>query len=283
MATIFDGKKRAEEIQQEVSQELERIGPKKPSLLIIRVGNDAPQVKFTERKRKVAQELGFKCDIYELPGTSENEIINVIHHGGRTSTGILVQLPLPSSLNKYNILNEIPYSQDVEGLSAARMGLAMQEIPEIYSPVAMAAVDALMASNVDATGKKVVMVGNSYFITRPLVHILSAMGATVTICNSKTKNLSTVTQMADVIIAGAGKPDLIKPDDVKEGVIAIDTGFEMDNEGKIHGDFHPDVANKASFFTPVPGGIGPLTVAYIFKNLLTLCKEKHEDRRAHNS
>ncbi|MFH1547340.1 MAG: hypothetical protein ABIC57_02535 [bacterium] len=160
----------------------------------------------------------------------------------------------------------------MEGLSEARSDELINSIPEIYSPVAKAVVettkDAILINNID--NPKIVILGKSRLLGHPVKMVLSKLYQDVEMLDSKSSNELEILKSSDVIISGIGKSDFIKANMIKQGVITIDAGFEVDEKGKIHGDFDPDVINKVSFFTPVPGGIGPLTVAYIFDNLLRL-------------
>jgi methylenetetrahydrofolate dehydrogenase (NADP+)/methenyltetrahydrofolate cyclohydrolase len=274
MATIFDGKEKAEKLNRQTASEINDLNLE-PSLAIIRTLNTEGQIRFTNMKKEIAAQLGIKCEIVDITEEPSNErLIALIQKHSQNFKGILVQLPLHNNLEKITILNSIPYKNDVEGFSKCRIGESIQTIPSIYSPVAMAIVDALKKALEDTSltpkGLKATLVGDSYMIGRPLVQILNHMGLTVTLTNQYTQNLKSQTLDSDIVISGVGKAGLVTTDMVKDGVIAIDAGVSIDQEGKVYGDIAPTVQSKASFFTPPTGGIGPLTIAYIFRNLLKL-------------
>ncbi len=271
MAIIFDGKREAETI----NKDTKNVSSKKDlSLTIIRTMEREDQIRYTSMKRKTAENLGIKAEIVR---TSEDptdlEVINIIRSHSN-STGLLIQFPLHTSLSRSKILNAIPYKQDVEGFSKCRMGETTQTVPSLYSPVAMAIMHALNMAISDKTdklrGMQAVFLGNSYMITKPLSQILSLYNTTISICDEYTPDITKFTKNADIVIAGTGQPHLIKKKDVKQGVIAIDAGVSVDKKGRVLGDLHPSIMEKAQFFTPPTGGIGPLTIAYIFKNLIQL-------------
>jgi methylenetetrahydrofolate dehydrogenase (NADP+)/methenyltetrahydrofolate cyclohydrolase len=274
MAILFDGKKEAEKIYTEITSKISNLS-RKPSLGIIRAGNKANQVRFTEMKKKTAANLGLVCEITELNETSgEQEILGAVADMSSKFDAVLVQLPLPENIDRYKIFNSIPYEKDIEGASATRAGEFLQGIPELYSPVAMAAIHAVQSAvqnmNTPIAGKHAVVVGNSYIAGKPVSQILYNLGATVTLCGSRTSDLASFTKQADILVSCTGQKYIITSEMVKPGTIAVDVGYDLDENQNIFADMDPKVAAVAGFFTPTPGGIGPLTIAYIFKNLLTL-------------
>lgn len=270
---MFNGKKKAQKILNVIKQKVSKTKVK-PVLSIVRTGNDPSQLKFTEIKSKTAESLGIDCIIQEYPqDATTEELIELIANISDTATGILVQLPLPKQMDTFKVLNSIPYEKDVEGLSKERVGELLQDIPEIYSPVAKAIVEtmknALEITKQNIQTVNITILGEGFLIGEPVFNVLRKMKATVSLCNPKTSNIKDTLRNADIIISGVGKPNFIKIKDVKTGAILIDAGFEFVSN-KIYGDIDPSTKEKASFYTPVPGGIGPLTVAYIFDNLLKL-------------
>ncbi|MEA3357135.1 MAG: bifunctional 5,10-methylenetetrahydrofolate dehydrogenase/5,10-methenyltetrahydrofolate cyclohydrolase [Patescibacteria group bacterium] len=276
MCVIFDGKKAAQEIYKSIADQLEHF-ENPPSLAIVKTGSSPSQTKFTNMKKRMAGRLGISCDLVEHDaGVSEKALINKIKLLSENYSGILVQLPLPDHINKFTLLNSIPYEKDVEGLGAERAGELFQKIPEVYSPVAMAVIDAIEQArdniSVNIKGSNTVIVGNSYLVGMPVSQVLYKMGATVTLCGSQTQNLEEYTRKADILVSATGRKHIIKPTMLKLGCVVVDAGFDLDEKGNVFGDCDPEVEKVASFYTPVPGGIGPLTIANIFKNLLNLCR-----------
>ncbi len=275
MKTIFDGKKEAQKLQERIKQEVSQLSHQ-PKLTIIQTSDSDKHNRFTSIKKNVAEELGIDCDILKQnENITENELIEVIKQASSKSDGILVQLPLPEHINKFIVFNEIPFGKDVEALSKCRAGALFEEIPEIYSPTAVAVIHAIeCAIPADQlAGKNAVVVGKSFLIGKPVALALTHLGVTVTFCGSKTQNLENFTKNADIVVSCTGKKHLITKSMIKDGAILIDAGYEVINN-KIYGDIDPAAADNALFFTPVPGGIGPLTIAFIFKNLINLIHEQ---------
>ncbi len=273
MAYIFNGKEQADQILYEIKQKISKTKVK-PILTIIRTGNDPTQLKFTEIKSKTAKSLGIKCEIHEYSQNAmTEELVQLIKTAAKTTTGILIQLPLPKQVDTIKVLNSIPYEKDVEGLSKRRAKELLTKIPEIYSPVAKAIVEtlknALKITKQNIQTVNIIILGEGFLTGKPVFNVLKSLNATVRIYNPESPNIKKRLKNSDVVISGVGKPNFIIPEDIKDNTIVIDAGFEVKN-GKIYGDVDPSVKNKATFFTPVPGGIGPLTVAYIFDNLLKL-------------
>lgn len=272
MSTTFDGKTASTEILRGVKERVAKMSHK-PKLTIVQTSDSDKHNRYTNIKKKAAETVGIDCEIMKLPETvSEAELIAAISKIN-DSDGILVQLPLPENIDKFKVFNEIPYENDVEGLSAMRSGDLFEKIPNVYSPTAKGVIYALQSATTTLEGKNCVIAGKSFLIGKPVALALTHLGATVTLCGSRTINLADHTRHADVVIGCSGQKHLITADMVKNGAIVIDAGYEV-VDGKAYGDVHPDVAAKASFFTPVPGGIGPLTVAFIFQNLLDLVDEQ---------
>lgn len=241
--------------------------------------NDDRHQTFSAYKQKAGKSLGIQTNLVEVPpSATTQQYINIIKHESESADGILVQLPLHNEIDTFSVLNAVPTTKDVEGLGADSVGLLIQDNTQIYSPVAKAALHALMIAEEQLGIKRntlhTAIVGNSYLIGRPLSAILSRQCRSVTICNRHTDNISEITRSADVIITGTGRPHSITKEMVKNGAILIDAGYEI-IDGTITGDIHPDAHRDASFFTPVPGGIGPVTIAYIFDNFM-LRMQKYE-------
>ncbi|MBU4353201.1 bifunctional 5,10-methylenetetrahydrofolate dehydrogenase/5,10-methenyltetrahydrofolate cyclohydrolase [Candidatus Parcubacteria bacterium] len=281
---IIDGRKIAEEIKEFLKQEISKTD-KKLKLAIVQAGDDPVSKKFIERKVKFAEEIGVKTKVYNLPADiSTNKLrqnMAGISHI-KENSGVILQLPLPKQINTQYVLNGIVLKKDVDVLSSRAFGDFSTDRSKILPPVVGATKIILDKVGVDLNGKHAVVIGRGILVGKPVAIWLINRGAAVSVLNSATSDITKFTKEADIIISGVGKPDLITPEIVKEGVIIIDAGtsywkssFHLETgfpSTSIVGDVAPEVAEKASIFTPVPGGIGPITVAMIFKNLLLLNK-----------
>lgn len=274
MSIVFNGNQKSKEILEEIKSKISSIKDK-PSLLIIRTGQDKIQLKFTEIKKKTAEKLGVQCDIIEYPDTaSTNQLLDLMHKNTKGYTGLLIQLPIPKQIDTKIILDAIPYDKDVEGLSQKRFKELSHKIPDVYSPVAKGMIEttkyAVNQLGKEFKGLKAVVVGKGYLIGQPVSLVLQHLGAKVISVERNDPDLATHLKSADIIETGIGDPKFIKSSMIKEESIVIDAAFEIDDKGNIYGDTDSSISPKTAFYTPVPGGIGPLTVAYIFDNLLYL-------------
>lgn len=269
---LIDGKKIAEEVKDSLKKEIEKSG-KKLKLAIAQVGENEVSKKFIEKKVKFAEEIGVKTEIYNLPDNiSTEELCKKLEKiCGEDNNGVILQLPLPAHIDTQHALDSIALEKDVDVLSSRAFGDFATGCSKILPPLVGVIKTIFEKFNIEPIGKNIVVIGRGILVGKPIANWLINEGATVTILNSKTLNPGDYTLIADVIISGVGKPGLIKPDIVKEGVIMIDAGTSM-KDGKLKGDFDPAVAGRASLFTPVPGGVGPVTVAMLFKNLIELNK-----------
>lgn len=279
---IIDGKKIAEEIKNSLKEEISKSG-KKLKLAIVQVGDNEVSKKFIDRKIKFAEEIGVKTRIYNLPeDISTNKLrqkmAEICHI--KENNGVILQLPLPASpagrpkhINTQYVLNGIIPKKDVDVLSSRAFGDFATGRSKILPPLVGVIKEIFEKLKVEIADKNIVIIGKGILVGKPIANYLINLGATISVLNSRTPNLGGYTLMADIIISGAGKPHLIKPDMVKDGVIIIDAGTSI-KEGKILGDMYPEVAKRASLFTPVPGGVGPITVAMVFKNLVVLSRKK---------
>ena len=258
---IIDGKKIAEEIKN-------TLNGKGLKLAIVAVAPDEASKKFIERKIKFAEDIGAETRFYELPqdiSTSQlrQKMAEISHI--EQNDGVILQLPLPAHIKTQYVLNGIIASKDVDVLSSRAFGDFATGHSKILPPVVGAIKIIFEKYNIDVCGKNAVVVGAGKLVGMPASVWFINQSATVSVVNEFTPDISKFTKEADIIVSGAGKPGLIKPEMVKDGVIIIDAG-------SLVGDVDPKVAEKASFFTPVLGGIGPLTVAIVFKNLVGLNK-----------
>jgi methylenetetrahydrofolate dehydrogenase (NADP+) / methenyltetrahydrofolate cyclohydrolase len=261
---IIDGEALAEKIKAELKSEILNSG-KKLRLAVVKVGGDAATEKFLAQKKKFAEDVGVDVRIYELPediSTKKlrekvSEIVRI-----KENIGVIVQLPLPPQINTQYILDAIVPNKDPDALSSKT---------RILSPVVSAIKTIFSSYEVRLRKKDIVVVGAGRLVGKPIVNWLINEGATVSVVDENTKELENYTKKADIIISGAGRPGLITSDMVKDGVVVIDAGTS-EAAGKLAGDVLSEVSKKASLFTPVPGGVGPITVAMLFKNLVLLSK-----------
>jgi len=270
---LIDGRKIAEEIKEKLRNDI-KTGGRKLKLAIIQVGDNEVSKKFIERKVKFAKEIGIETEVYNLPaGISTGELCKKLAEICREkNNGVILQLPLPAHIDTQRALDSIIPEKDVDVLSSRAFGNFTTGRSNVLPPLVGVIKTIFEKYEVESAGKNIVVIGRGILVGKPIANWLIGEGATVSILNSKTKDISGFTKKADIIISGTGKPNLIKPDIVKEGIIAIDGGTAME-DGKLKGDFDPAVAGKAHLFTPVPGGVGPITVAMLLKNLVELSRK----------
>ncbi len=268
---IIDGKKLAEDIKVSLKEAIS-MSKKSFRLAIIKVGENPITEKFLEQKKKFGSVIGVETRIYDFPESiSTNqlrkEVSEIVHI--RENDGVIIQLPLPKNINIDYILDAIPPKKDPDMLSSKSLGSLVSGRSKILPPIVAAIKHIFDKNNIEIKGKKVAVVGAGRLVGKPSAIWLINQGASISVSDENTKDISENTKDADIIISGAGKAKLITPDMVKDGVIIVDCGAS-ESAGQISGDVDPDVAPKASFFTPVPGGVGPLTVAMLFQNLVNL-------------
>jgi len=275
MGNIIDGNKIAQEIRNEVrlkTRELRQQTGIIPGLAVILVGDDPASQVYVGRKARACAEVGFLSREYKLPAeTEEKKLLKIIKKLNKDDQihGILVQLPLPGHISTENIIAAIDPDKDVDGFHPYNVGGLMAGTPLFLPCTPRGIMELIARSGIDLKGKEAVVVGRSNIVGKPMAMLLLAQHATVTMCHSKTGDLPAVTRRADVLIAAVGKPHMIKADMVKEGAVVIDVGVNRLENGKLAGDVDFDnVAPKASFITPVPGGVGPMTIAMLMKNTL---------------
>lgn len=271
---LLDGKKLSQKILEEVRRETLEM-KKKPRLAVVVVGKDSVVEKFIEQKKKAAHSVGMGVRVYpfeESVTTNEfrKRLAEIVHE--KANAGVIIQLPLPDHLNKQYILNSVPPEKDVDMLSAKSLGNLVVGKSPILPPVAGAVKAFFEEYGVDHKNKYVVVVGAGNLVGRPVALWFLNEGVTFGVVRSSTDKPEEFLKRADIIISGVGKPGFITGDMIKEGAILIDAGTS-ESEGKIAGDADFDsVSPKASYLTPVPGGVGPVTVAVLLKNLVTLVK-----------
>lgn len=270
---IVDGKAIAEKIKSSLKEEISK-SKKKIRLAVLKVGKDAVTVKYLEVKRKFAEAIGVDVRIYEVAIDISNnklrEKLSEIVHIDK-NTGVIVQLPMPPAINMQYILDAIVPEKDPDILSSKSWGKFSIGKSKILPPVVGAIKTIFDENKIEIKGKNAVVVGAGRLVGKPVAVWLIGEGGTVSVIDENTKNPEGYTIKADIIISGVGKPKLIKADMVRDGVVAIDCGTS-ESSGTVSGDIDPDVAKKASIFAPVPGGVGPITIAMLFRNLIELSK-----------
>ncbi|SVA53392.1 uncharacterized protein METZ01_LOCUS106246 [marine metagenome] len=274
-AKIIDGKKIAQETISEIKEAISKIKTERtnpPGLAVIQIGEDPVSKVYVRNKRIACDQVGMQSFNYDLPeATSEEELIELVTSLNKNPEvhGILVQLPLPDHINETKIIETIDPIKDVDGFHPYTIGRLMQRIPILRPCTAIGVITMLDYIGVDAMGKNAVIVGASNLVGRPLALELLLRGATTTVCHRFTKNLENFVNQAEILAVAVGKPNIIPGNWIKKGAVVIDIGISRDANGKITGDVEFDVAKKrASWISPVPGGVGPMTVAMLLKNTL---------------
>lgn len=277
---IIDGKEISKQIKNEVKdsvQRLQYVDGKYINLAVIQVGNDPASTTYVKNKKDACIYTGIQFKDYKLPeSTTENELIEIIHGLNNNSKvdGILVQLPLPSHINEEKVLTTISPEKDVDCFHPTNVG-NMVIGKNTFKPCTPAGIiELLRRSNIEIEGKECVIIGRSNIVGKPMATLMLQENATVTICHSKTKNLEEIAKRADILIVAIGKPEFITADYVKPGAVVIDVGIHRTENNKLCGDVKFDEVEKiASAITPVPGGVGPMTIAMLMKNCLNSVKE----------
>ncbi len=270
-AQIIDGKKIASEIRADLAKKVEQLpGEVMPVLAVVLVGDNEASRIYVRNKKKAAAEVGIGCEVLEMnEGIGENALLATIEELNENPhvNGIIVQLPLPDHINPLKILSAIRPEKDVDGFNPYNAGLLACKEPEaVVSATPKGILKLLQTTGVDLCGKHAVVIGRSNIVGRPTAMVLLNHDCTVTVTHSKTIDLPNIVRQADIVVAACGCPKLVKKDWLKEGAVVIDVGINR-VEGKLCGDVDFDAATeKASFITPVPGGVGPMTVAMLLEN-----------------
>ncbi len=281
MAKIIDGKAISAAIRQEISAEVAKMKEEKgtvPGLAVIIVGEDPASQVYVRNKKKDCDETGINSIVHALPeNTTEEELLDLVHKLNNDDSvhGIIVQLPLPKHLNSDLIINNIDVSKDVDAFHPYNVGKIMIGDYELL-PCTPAGVMALLErSNIEVAGKNCVVVGRSNIVGKPQAMLLLHKNGTVTVCHSKTKNLEEICREADILVVAIGRAKFITGDMIKEGAVVIDVGMCRDENGKLCGDVDYESAEKkASYITPVPGGVGPMTRVMLLQNTLSAAKKR---------
>ncbi|HIF9432686.1 TPA: bifunctional methylenetetrahydrofolate dehydrogenase/methenyltetrahydrofolate cyclohydrolase FolD [Photobacterium damselae] len=283
-AQIIDGKLISQTVRQEVAARVAartQAGLRAPGLAVILVGQDPASQVYVNSKRKACEEVGFVSKSFDLPiTTTESELLNLIAelNNNPIIDGILVQLPLPAGIDTTTILESIVPDKDVDGFHPYNVGRLSQRIPKLRSCTPKGIITLLERYNIPVRGKHAVIVGASNIVGRPMTFELLLAGATTTTCHRFTQDLEGHVRQADILVVAVGKPNFIPGEWIKEGATVIDVGINRLDTGKLCGDVEFDVAKtRAKYITPVPGGVGPMTVATLIENTLLACEQYHSD------
>lgn len=280
MAQLIDGKLVSKKILDGLAEDISFL-KEKPCLAVIIVGDNPASKIYVNLKKKKAQELGIKSIVVELPSNTTQEIlfskIDELNNDSGVNS-IIVQLPLPSHIDTKAVLEKINPLKDVDCFHPYNVGhIATGCNPYVYPCTPKGILKLLEYYDISLEGKKVVVAGRSNIVGRPLAQMLINANATVTICHSKTINLSDITKTADILISAVGKKGLITADMVKDGVVVVDVGMNRSDDGKLCGDVDfCEVEKKASYITPVPGGVGPMTICSLMQNTFDLYRIQNE-------
>ena len=278
MVIVFDGRKRQEEILNSLKNDIDYLKRRNviPNLAIIDATNNESSKIFIKQKINALKKLSLSYELYNANEVDEKNLIELIKNLNENErvNGILVQLPLPPKFNTERIINQIDPLKDVDGLTSYNLGNLMHGKEEIAACTPKAIIDILECNKIDVEGKEVTIVNNSIVVGKPLAMMLTRRFATVSICHVKTRNLEEYTKKSEILITATGVAYLIKNEMVKDEAIVIDAGISrVNNMVKGDVDFE-NVKNKCKLITPVPGGVGPVTVAMVVKNLINCCKSQ---------
>ena len=282
MTQILDGKALAGKIREELKQEVLQLSKSgiTPSLTVILVGEDPASQVYVRNKERAATEVGIHSNVIRLSEeTTQEELleyVNTLNHDASVH-GILVQLPLPKHIDTDAVLESIVPEKDVDGFHPVNLGKLLQKDESIVPCTPQGIMEFFKEYNIDLVGKEMVIIGQSTIVGRPMAFLGLNHGATVTVCHSRTKDLAKVAKRADILISAVGKAGLVTNDFVKEGAVVIDVGINRNEEGKLCGDVDFDeVAPLTSAITPVPGGVGPMTIAMLLAQTVKNAKGKKE-------
>ena len=278
MTIIIDGKKVSAQVKEQVRIETEELVKKgiRPGLAVIIVGDDPASRVYVNNKKKACEKVGFLSKEFALPATTtQEELLSLVKelNEDKEINGILCQLPLPKGLDEKAVIEAISPLKDVDAFHASNVGKIMIGDYDFLPCTPAGVMEMLHSYNIPVEGKECVVIGRSNIVGKPMAMLLLHENATVEITHSKTVELKEVTKRADILVAAIGKPKFVTADMVKEGAVVIDVGMDRDENGKLCGDVDfENVKEKCSAITPVPGGVGPMTIAVLMKNTLKACK-----------
>ena len=280
MAIIIDGKKVSNKIKEQIKDEVLKLKEegKEVGLAVVLVGDDSASKVYVSRKNKTCKNLGINSYEYKLSGdTTEQELLELIDklNNDIKVDGILVQLPLPKHINERKVLSRVDSKKDVDCFHPENVGKIVRGDEDILPCTPYGIITLLKEYNIPIQGKNCVVVARSNIVGKPVSLLLLNENGTVTICHSKTEELMNITKRADILVVAVGKPNIITGDYIKEGAVVIDVGVNRLDDGKLCGDVnYEDACKKASYITPVPGGVGPMTIAMLMKNVVKLRKKR---------
>ena len=276
---IIEGKKVSAQVKEQVKIQTQKLKDEHgitPGLAVVIVGDDPASRVYVNNKKKACEFVGFKSEEYALPEkTTQDELLSLVKTLNKKEdiNGILVQLPLPKHLDDKAVIEAISPLKDVDAFHAVNVGKIMLGEYDFLPCTPAGVMEMLHYYDIDVSGKNCVVIGRSNIVGKPMAMLLLHENGTVTICHSKTKNLSQICSRADILVAAVGKPKFITAEMVKDGAVVIDVGMDRDENGKLCGDVDfENVKNKCSYITPVPGGVGPMTIATLMKNTLKAAK-----------
>lgn len=278
MANVIDGKQISKDIKEELKEEVASLAAqgRKCCLAVIQVGNDPASSVYVGNKKKACAYVGIESLAYELPEeTTEEELLTIIDKLNKDANvhGILCQLPLPKHINEDHVIKAIAPKKDVDGFHPQNVGALVIGEKGFVSCTPAGIIQLLKRSNIEMDGKHCVVVGRSNIVGKPMSLLMLRENATVTICHSHTKNLKEICKEADILIVAIGKPQFIDKEYVKDGAVVIDVGIHRDENNKLCGDVkYDEVEPVASYITPVPGGVGPMTIAMLMHNCVEAMK-----------
>ncbi len=281
MATIIDGKELSKKLKEQMKDRVAQMRQQGivPKLVVVLVGNNSASEVYVRNKHKACGEVGIESEVIKMPEeTTQQELLDVVKglNEDRTVDGILVQLPLPGQINEKVVLRSILPEKDVDGFHPVNVGL-LSIGDDCYAPATPSGIIAMFKEyGIEIAGKHCVIIGRSNIVGKPMAALLLRHNATVTVCHSKTQNLSELTRQADIVIVATGHRHTLTADMVKEGAVVIDVGMNRNELGKLCGDVDfEEVKEKASFITPVPGGVGPMTITELLENTILAAQRHH--------
>ncbi|OFF54168.1 bifunctional methylenetetrahydrofolate dehydrogenase/methenyltetrahydrofolate cyclohydrolase [Listeria monocytogenes] len=278
MGEIIDGKKLAKEIQEKVTREVAELVKegKKPGLAVVLVGDNQASRTYVRNKQKRTEEAGMKSVLIELPeNVTEEKLLSVVEelNEDKTIHGILVQLPLPEHISEEKVIDTISYDKDVDGFHPVNVGNLFIGKDSFVPCTPAGIIELIKSTGTQIEGKRAVVIGRSNIVGKPVAQLLLNENATVTIAHSRTKDLPQVAKEADILVVATGLAKFVKKDYIKPGSIVIDVGMDRDENNKLCGDVDfDDVVEEAGFITPVPGGVGPMTITMLLANTLKAAK-----------
>lgn len=282
---LIDGKALAAKMQAELKVKVDKLkeADNVPGLAVILVGEDPASQIYVRNKARQATAIGLNSSVVRLPETvSEQELLDLIEQYNQSEQwhGILVQLPLPEHISEEKVLLAIDPEKDVDGFHPMNMGRLWSGNPLMIPSTPAGIMEMFREYNVELSGKRAVVIGRSNIVGKPMAQLLMMADATVTIAHSKTENLRELTKEADVLVVAIGRDRMIKAEDVKEGAVVIDVGMNRDEDGKLHGDVDFDeVKDVASLITPVPGGVGPMTITMLMEQTVRAASRKMNENK----